>query len=211
MTIDERLRFFNPLEDIEKHRNNLPHWQQPGASYFVTFRLADALPEQKLRDWKLERDAWLALHPEPWSDAEEKEYHERFSLVMEQWLDAGHGSCLLREPKAASVVGAALNYFNDQRCVQHAWVVMPNHVHALFTLLADQSLEARLHSWKSFTSKQIGGAGQLWQRDYFDRLIRSRDHFQNCVRYIRRNPIKAQLYENEYSLYQSDWVKEVVI
>jgi len=87
---------------------------------------------------------------------------------------------------------------------------MPNHVHALFTLLGDHHLENLLHSWKSFTANKIHAlteeSGRLWQRDYFDRMIRDSAHFQNCVRYIRKNPLKANLRPGEFWLYESAWV-----
>jgi hypothetical protein len=35
------LHFFNPHAEIRHTENRLPHWQQTGAVYFVTFRLAD--------------------------------------------------------------------------------------------------------------------------------------------------------------------------
>jgi putative transposase len=208
----DSLKFFNPRSDIEKHTTVLPHWEQPGVSYFVTFRLADSLPQKKLDDWKRERDAWIEAHPKPWSEEVEKEFHERFSSTIERWLDAGHGSCVLRDPKTSRIVGDALSHFEGARCIQHAWVVMPNHVHTLFTMLGDHRLEDLLHSWKSFTANEIHlvteKSGQLWQRDYFDRLIRDQTHFLNCVRYIRRNPTKANLSMGEYLLFESDWVRD---
>jgi hypothetical protein len=36
------LHFFNPYADIRHTEIRLPHWQQSGAVYFVTFRLADS-------------------------------------------------------------------------------------------------------------------------------------------------------------------------
>jgi putative transposase len=210
----DSLKFFDPRKDIEKYTTVLPHWEQPGASYFVTFRLADSLPREKLDEWKRERDTWIEMHPKPWSEAMEKDFHERFSSSFEQWLDAGHGSCVLRDPSAARIVGDALNHFEGQRCVQHAWVVMPNHVHALFTQLGEHHLDQLLHSWKSFTANKIHAfneeRGRCWQRDYFDRLIRDQAHFRNCVRYIRKNPMKAKLRPGEYLLFESEWVRDVV-
>ncbi|MBL9130068.1 MAG: transposase [Verrucomicrobiaceae bacterium] len=208
------LKFFNPYAEVERHTTVLPHWEQPGATCFVTFRLADALPQKKLDDWNRVRDAWIEAHPKPWSEEAEREYHERFSSTIERWLDGCHGSCVLRDPAVARIMGDALNHFDGERCVQHAWVVMPNHVHALFTLLGGHSLEDMLHSWKSFTANQIheitGGKGRLWQRDYFDRLIRDQVHFNNCARYIRKNPAKAKLRTGEYLLFESDLVCEKV-
>src|SRR2546423_896733 len=83
------LRFFNPYAEIRFTANRLPHWQQDGAAYFVTFRLADAVPYNLRTRWESEREAWLRVHPQPWSAKLEREYHERFSGAIERWLDAG--------------------------------------------------------------------------------------------------------------------------
>jgi len=37
----------------------LPHWRQESVTYFVTFRLADALPQSKLRELAALREQWL--------------------------------------------------------------------------------------------------------------------------------------------------------
>jgi hypothetical protein len=51
------LRFFNPYGDIRHTENRLPHWQQEGAVYFITFRLADAVPSRLRIQWEGERGA----------------------------------------------------------------------------------------------------------------------------------------------------------
>ncbi|WP_397385048.1 hypothetical protein [Prosthecobacter sp.] len=61
------MRFFDPFTEIRVTRNNLPHRQQPGAAYFITFRMADSLPEEMLRGLDLERRRWLETHPSPLS------------------------------------------------------------------------------------------------------------------------------------------------
>lgn len=207
------LRFFNPYAEIAKTENNLPHWQQAGATYFVTFRLADALPWKLLGPWQDEREAWLRHHPEPWTPEVEMEYHKLFSARVDRWLDASHGSCLLRRRDYAELVAGALQHFEGERCVQLSWVVMPNHVHALFITQDKQTLQSLLKSWKGWTSRQInlqeGGSGSFWQRDYFDRLVRDAAHFGNCVRYIRRNSTKAGLRQGEYLLWESELAKGI--
>ena len=81
------LRFFNPYADIRFTANRLPHWQQEGVVYFVTFRLADAIPHKLRTRWESEREAWLRLHPKPWTAEVEHEYHERFSSAIERcWM-----------------------------------------------------------------------------------------------------------------------------
>jgi len=84
----QELRFFNPYANIRQTANRLPHWQQHSAVYFVTFRLADAVPLRLLNQWESERENWLRVHPEPWSPESEQEYHQRFSGAIERWLDA---------------------------------------------------------------------------------------------------------------------------
>jgi len=49
----DHLQFFNPYEDIRLTANRLPHWQQKGAVYFVSFRLADAVPNYLRTQWSL--------------------------------------------------------------------------------------------------------------------------------------------------------------
>jgi len=208
-----QLRFFNPYADIRFTANRLPHWQQQGAIYFVTFRLGDAVPDQLRTRWESERAAWLRFHPQPWSAEMEREYHERFSGAIERWLDACHGSCILRRHDCADIVAMALRYFDGKRVAIISFVVMPNHVHAVFVQNDDWPLEKLLRSWKSFTSRKINSLvereGSLWQRDYFDRLVRDEKHFANCVRYIRRNPEKARLRTGEHILYESELARSI--
>jgi putative transposase len=92
----DKPRFFNPYEEIRFTENLLPHWQQKGATYFVTFRLADSVPTHLLTQWEEERAIWLRFHPAPWDVETELEYHKRFTGAIERWLDAGYGSCVLR-------------------------------------------------------------------------------------------------------------------
>jgi REP element-mobilizing transposase RayT len=105
-------------------------------------------------------------------------------------------------PRLAEIVCNALKFFDGQRYDLLAWSVMPNHVHCLVTLAAGQVLHRLVQSWKSFTAHQLG-APRVWQRDYFDRLIRDTDHFVNVRHYIRNNPVKAGLAEGSYLLHEA--------
>ena len=101
----------------------------------------------------------------------------------------------------------------NDRIAQIAWVVMPNHVHTLFVLNSAWLLEDIILSWKGFAARRInpliGRTGGVWQRDYFDRLVRNTKHLANCVRYIRRNPQKARLHHGEFVLYESELAKGI--
>lgn len=207
------LQYFDPYGEIDRKKNRLPHWHQEGRAYFVTFRLADALPHQLLSQWDEERILWLRHHPEPWSVTVEKEHNERFTGRLEKTLDEGHGSCVLRQTDCATCVAAVLAHFEGSRTTLLASIVMPNHVHVLFVLHKPWALERIIASWKRVSAinvnRLLGREGALWQRDYFDRLIRDEEHLGNCVRYIRRNPVKARLRSGEYLLWESDLAREI--
>jgi REP element-mobilizing transposase RayT len=209
----EEMQFFDPRGEIEFSANRLPHWQQVGGVYFVSFRLGDAVPRELLDQWLGERTVWLQLHPAPWSDEVERDYHSRFSAEIERRLDAGHGACVLRDGTCAAVVAEVLRHFEGTRCQMFSWVIMPNHVHVLFTLMAGNELGDMLHAWRLFSARKINEqkrtTGPLWQRDYFDRLVRDAGHFARCVRYIRGNPAKARLREGEYLLWESEVARTI--
>lgn len=192
--------FFESSRYIQKHGDQLPHWQQGEAMQFVTFRLGDALPREKLRLWLDQRRVWLTHHSLPWDPATEAEYQKEFIWKLERWLDQGAGSCIFRDPSARRILTEVLMRFHGDRLEHHAWVIMPNHVHLLFRPVSP--LEKLIQAWKTTSARRIG-KGSIWQRNYRDTLIRDADHFANAVRYIRRNPIKAKLPANAYTLWQS--------
>lgn len=191
----EDFTYFDPRADVDVSRRNLPHWRQEGCTYFVTFRLHDSLPQEKLAALRKERDAWLASHPEPWSPAQRKEYHEQFSGRLQQWLDAGHGSCILGEPVPGQIVASALKHFDAQRYDLTPWVVMPNHVHALLTPRSGFDLGKILHSWESFSAHEInkltGHSGEVWQHETYDHIVRDPESLWHFAKYIVDNPRQA--------------------
>jgi REP element-mobilizing transposase RayT len=205
---------FQPFEreaDFEIYRINLPHWRQPGSTYFVTWRLVDSLPQVKLDALHAERIAWLRAHGIPdggdiaaLSAKHRTEYHRLFTARIHEWLDAGMGACHLRAPRCAAPVAEALRHFDGDRYALDAFVVMPNHVHALVAPAPGWRLEQVLHSWKGYTSnvlnRLLGRRGALWQQESWDHIVRSAAHLEHFRRYIRENPVKAGLPEGEFVL-----------
>ncbi len=74
---------------------------------------------------------------------------------------------------------------------------MPNHVHVLITPFEGFTLSVILHSWKSYTAKKanrlLHRRGQFWQEEYFDRYIRTEEHYRRAIEYIELNPVMAGL------------------
>ena len=92
------------------------------------------------------------------------------------------------------MVAAAMKKFDGQRYELAAYVVMDDHVHALLTPLATYELKGILHSWKSFTSRQMQRRhrrfGRVWQDEYFDRIVRDDRELAEKQKYIIVNPWK---------------------
>jgi putative transposase len=155
-------RRFNPRAAMRVYQRNLPHWRQPGATYFLTFRLGDSLPTEVVDEVRRERASWRqqlekarAKHggdvPEDLMD-EYQAFLLRTYRRMEKVMDAGHGACMLRDASIRKIVNDALLYFHNQRYEMHSFVVMPNHVHVCVRPLEEWQPEELLKTWKGFIS-----------------------------------------------------------
>ena len=57
MNDGELFALFDPDAEVAISYRNLPHWEQPGKTYFLTFRTIDSLPKAVLDSWVSGRDA----------------------------------------------------------------------------------------------------------------------------------------------------------
>ena len=169
-------------------RGYLPHRDEPGLTQFVTFRLADSFPAAL-------RAQWAAL-----IDLEDDRQRR---TQLEAYLDQGRGECSLRRPEIGSLVDGALRFYHAKRCEMVAWVVMPNHVHALFRVGAT-AMSKLVADWKEYTAREankiLKRRGQFWAEDYWDTYMRDPAHEIKSCRYIEHNPTKAFLVREP-----SDW------
>jgi putative transposase len=157
-------------------RGYLPHFDSPETLQFLTFRLFDSLPAEALDR--------LRLMPTPVSDSD-----------RDAFLDAGMGSCWLKQPRIAEIVEEALLHFDGERYRLIAWTIMPNHVHVLIELQSGFSLGQIVSSWKRFSARManrvLGRSGPFWQDDYWDTYICNERHLEPTISYIENNAVKA--------------------
>ncbi len=185
-----------PLTVYQRH---LPHWRQDGATYFVTFRLGDSLPQSKLDELALLKVEWERQHPEPQpAEALEKLARQAYERV-ERWLDEGMGDCLLKQAPLAAHLASAMHHFDGDRYELGCYVVMPNHAHAIVRPLMPEAhpLEAIVGSWKKYSARRINAelqrTGDLWQEEGYDRIIRDEEHLWRVLQYAGANPDRAKL------------------
>jgi len=185
------------------NRGYLPHYDAECKFQFITYRLADSLPE-KVRQ-RLQENSYNSM-------SEDEKKQRRF--LIEKTLDSGYGSCILQNPQCATIVVDEWKFFNNSRYELIAYVVMPNHVHLVIKTYKGFTVGDLVKSWKAYTAKEIRKyfhsngqvaecnsalpeilqAGNLfWQREYWDRFIRDENHFKKSIDYIFNNPVKAGL------------------
>ncbi len=194
------------LQNIHITHRNLPHWTKQGAIYWVTFRLADSLPKEKLEIFKNDREIWLSEHPQPWNSEDWNEYNQRFDKRFHDWLDAGHGDCILGRPEIREKVKECLLKYDGQSLKIHSAVIMPNHVHLLIEPLGKNLLPDLLKGIKGASARAInqllGKTGnKVWMEESYDHIVRSEKEYHHFIKYISENPIKANLPEDKYWLY----------
>jgi REP element-mobilizing transposase RayT len=182
-----------------RSRGRLPHWEKEEGLYFITFHLADSLPQSVLAKI-VERHNLLATAKQnnanllPEQEALLAGYsHSR----IEEYFDRGAGSCAFNDPRIAGAMAAALRFREGAHYRLLAWCIMPNHVHVVVRLFPGQELARVVKAWKNFSAKAanqtLGRKGRFWQREYYDRLIRNEDEFNRAIRYVVENPLKARL------------------
>lgn len=207
--VADKNQWARPLTEEEKalgflgwhERGYLPHCDYPGLVQFVTFRLADSMPDSRRGEWE---------HLLGIENLREKR------AKLEEYLDRGMGSCQVRVPEIAQIAEDALLHFHNDRYELLAWCVMPNHVHVLVHVW-HWPLWKMIAAWKKFSGakalahlgaehrppdRQVGidrnspirrSALQFWQREYWDTFMRNEAQEKKAISYIENNPVKAKL------------------
>lgn len=182
---------------------NLPHWHQDGKLQFVTFHLADSLPQSVIEEKAALLRSFRENNPEPWSPSTARRYRHLIGERTERLLDREYGSCILRKKDVRDEVAACMHFMDGKRYDLIAYVIMPNHVHPIFRPYEGEVTSKILHTLKSFSAHKINKllnlSGELWKREGFDRLIRNEDDLKLKIAYILNNP--RYLTSDQFDLY----------
>jgi putative transposase len=90
-------------------------------------------------------------------------------------------------------------YRGQGRFELHAFVLMPEHVHLLFTPAPDVTLERALQLIKGGYSHAVGieiSHREIWQKGFTDHRIRDERDFAAHHIYIHQNPVIGKLVGN---------------
>ncbi|CAN5809945.1 hypothetical protein BH11VER1_BH11VER1_03710 [soil metagenome] len=126
------------------------------------------------------------------TEEQRHEYHREFTAKFHELLDAGYGACYLATPSLAELLTRKILHGHGTEHHVDAWVIMPNHLHAIAEPAPDVTLGRILQYWKGGSARVINLAiertGPLWQVESFDHIVRSEAQLQHFQRHIMMNP-----------------------
>ena len=206
------------MEKKEHYRRSLPHFQQPGQAYFVTWCLKDSVPSKALARYTREllllnariESATKGRNTSAIVEQLQSELYSTRRMYMTAFNDLldtqTNPKVDLSKPENTKILIETLSFFEGKRLANYAFCIMPNHVHWVFRLFDKDStdrpvyLQDIMQSVKRFSANRInkteGRTGPLWQKESFDTTIRNEKHLFAAIEYTLNNPVKARLVKN---------------
>lgn len=209
------------IDPNDFYRRNLPHYCPPGATFFVTFRLAGSLPLHVIKQLQQERDDEvkriqkdarknIPRHMQnTYANEEQKasiyRAQKRYFGKFDDLLDSKtHGPTWLERPDIAKIVKEAIHHRDGKEYGLVCYTIMPNHVHLVIEAVnaSDQDakfdLSKTLQNVKRYTgtraNRVLDRVGHpFWQDESYDHVVRDDHEFANILRYVVNNPVKAGL------------------
>ena len=195
------------------YRRRLPHYDVDHGTYFITACLAGSIPASGLLNLRRQRDTLQRLQCPAECSSDEWARHQQDAMfdLGEQWLDERPATRWLEDERCGEIVEAAILHHAETSCELHAYVVMPSHMHLVFTVRPGSSLPSKaprpvrqlpgrvaiMRSIKSYSSRMcnrvLGVPSPFWQAESYDRIVRDEMEFERCITYVEWNPVKAGL------------------
>ena len=197
------------------HRRRLPHWDLPGATYFITTCLAGSIPAEGLVDLDGCRAGLTGGLTEaaPAGVAADLRRWKKTFARCDWWLDEYPAVRHFADPTFAAIVADACCFWAGRRYDLLAYVVMPSHLHWVFRPIvgpvgavvgqvgnpphARSPRQQIMHTLKRYTAREcnrrLGRRGVFWQDESYDHCVRDDDELERIIQYVEFNPVKAGL------------------
>jgi REP element-mobilizing transposase RayT len=82
---------------------------------------------------------------------------------------------------------------NGSSIILHAYCFMPDHVHLLLRPKQGEDVTSFVRVYKGKTTRaywEMGGRGKLWQRGFYDHILRNGESMRAIAKYILENPVR---------------------
>jgi len=192
-------------QELIRYWSHGPHYQFRDSIVFITWRLAFTLPHRIMELFK-ELSVCSSSDAPQWSldsmKMNDVYLYNRFIEYDSALASFQNPGFSMNEPEIASIVANALHFYEGTHYELHCYCIMPNHLHLLIRATKKRSDEYHkiadiIQSIKRYTAneinKHLGKKGQVWNRFYFDRVIRDIESYERVVQYIMMNPVRANL------------------
>jgi len=206
------------MEKKEFYRQALPHFQQSGQAYFVTWFLKDAVPPKALEVYSRQlNELKSSIEISKKNNISEKMISDlkfAFYIARKKYMKAYDDLLHLQtkfivnlsNDENTKIVLKSLCFWEGKRIQNYAICVMSNHVHWVFRVLENDEngdpiyLQDILQSVKRFSANKINKlenlSGTLWQGESYDTTIRDELQLHNAINYTINNPVSAGLVKN---------------
>ena len=125
------------------YKRNLPHYQPPGYTYFVTYRLNGSLPVEVIRKLKSDQENQLKKITGISDKSLQQEKYRKLQSIyfgkFDKLLDASDfGPNWLKQQEIAQIVKDAIHFYDKKKYDLICYTIMTNHVHQVFTPIVDR-------------------------------------------------------------------------
>jgi REP element-mobilizing transposase RayT len=90
-----------------------------------------------------------------------------------------------------------------------AYVIMPDHLHLVVQPRGSKNISEFMASFKKYSARSInqhlGRSGPVWRREFFDHVLRTREHLDELADYVHDNPVRRGLVQNASGWPFSSW------
>ena len=201
--------FESPYLDFNKEirikEQHLILWDQIGKIQHATFHLNDSIPVEERKYLKSIKESFLKLNPKPWDPDTQKRYYRLIGKRQDTLLDKGLGKCFFRNPDLRKILEDSIKSYHENSFFLISCVIMPNHVHMLLIMEPGLDIEKVLGNLKRYVAtainKKIGRKGEMWYKENYCRLMRSKEHYNFTLSYIKENP--KYLHKGEFSYWEN--------
>jgi len=180
-----------PGEDPRPGNQATP--SSPVGTYFVTLRLADAMPKECLTDIKGRAAAMIEAE-----GGDDLALKRAIARLIEEELNRWHGDCWLRDDEVARTVVAALQSGHGRKYTLRAWSLLPNHLQAVFSVADGVDAGSVVREWRNYTTRQFNllagrDAEELWEKMPYLKACMDDAEVVKRVRNVEFRPVNAGL------------------
>jgi REP-associated tyrosine transposase len=123
------------------------------------------------------------------------------SFVYFLTLCASYKRPYFADDRIASVIENDMGFRRIKgEIVLYCYCIMPDHLHLLLSLTDhyDKRLQDWVSAFKRYTSRttyELYGVKPLWQRNFYDHIVRKKESLIKVAEYIVNNPVRKEMVE----------------